>query len=321
MGRSGLWNAEELVTSKGDTLVAAGSKSLERLAVGADNEVLTADSAQSGGVKWAANGGGAPTDADYLVGTANGGLSAEIVVGTSPGGELGGSWASPTVDGTHSGSAHHAESHAHSSHTGTDVVEDKVTTKGDLVVATAADTLARLGVGANDQVLTADSAQSTGMKWAAAGGSGGALTREGGNTTEATTTSSTFVDLLTVSSLNIAVGAQVWVRAALRKTGGVGTDVWAAVKLNTTVVAPGALKWNSTDNVGSAPWHCHFVYGVASYLQAGHWQAIETATIRSEGFDTDMPTATLTDVTIRGKTGSSATMGADEMHVYTLAVS
>ena len=42
--------------------------------------------------------GGAPADADFLVGTANGGLSAEIVVGTSPGGELGGTWASPTVD-------------------------------------------------------------------------------------------------------------------------------------------------------------------------------------------------------------------------------
>jgi hypothetical protein len=57
-------------------------------------------------------GGGAPTTADYLVGTAQGGLSAEIVVGTTPGGELGGTWASPTVDSTHSGSAHHTESHA-----------------------------------------------------------------------------------------------------------------------------------------------------------------------------------------------------------------
>jgi hypothetical protein len=51
-------------------------------------------------------GGGAPTTVDYLVGTAQAGLSAEIVVGTTPGGELGGTWASPTVDATHSGSAH-----------------------------------------------------------------------------------------------------------------------------------------------------------------------------------------------------------------------
>jgi hypothetical protein len=48
----------------------------------------------------------APAGADYLVGTAHAGLSGEIVVGTAPGGELGGTWASPTVDATHSGSSH-----------------------------------------------------------------------------------------------------------------------------------------------------------------------------------------------------------------------
>ena len=57
---------------------------------------------------WQAVSGSGVTDADFLVGTAHGGLSAEIVVGTAPGGELGGTWASPTVDATHSGSAHSA---------------------------------------------------------------------------------------------------------------------------------------------------------------------------------------------------------------------
>jgi hypothetical protein len=50
--------------------------------------------------------GVAPVDVDYLVGTASATLTNEIVVGTTPGGELGGTWASPTVDATHSGSAH-----------------------------------------------------------------------------------------------------------------------------------------------------------------------------------------------------------------------
>lgn len=69
------------------------------------------------GINWATvlSGGtsyAAPAGADYLVGTSQGGLSAEIVVGTAPGGELGGTWASPTVAATHSGSVHHAQSHA-----------------------------------------------------------------------------------------------------------------------------------------------------------------------------------------------------------------
>ena len=45
-------------------------------------------------------------DINFLVGTATGHTGAEIVVGTTPGGELGGTWAAPTVDATHSGSAH-----------------------------------------------------------------------------------------------------------------------------------------------------------------------------------------------------------------------
>jgi hypothetical protein len=41
-----------------------------------------------------------------------------------------------------------------------------VDAKGDLIAATAADSVSRLAVGSNDQVLTADSSTATGLKWA-----------------------------------------------------------------------------------------------------------------------------------------------------------
>lgn len=46
------------------------------------------------------------------------------------------------------------------------VDKSTVTTKGDILAATASATVARLGVGSNGQVLTADSLQTTGVKWA-----------------------------------------------------------------------------------------------------------------------------------------------------------
>jgi hypothetical protein len=53
-----------------------------------------------------------------------------------------------------------------------------VDAKGDLISATAADTPARLAVGTNGQVLTADSAEATGLKWATASSGGMTLISE-----------------------------------------------------------------------------------------------------------------------------------------------
>lgn len=74
---------------------------------------------QAGGTVWTlleTGGAGAPTGADYLTGSSQGSLSNEIVVGPTPGGDLGGTWASPQVDAVHSGSPHHDEGHTLASH-------------------------------------------------------------------------------------------------------------------------------------------------------------------------------------------------------------
>jgi hypothetical protein len=83
------------------------------------------------------------------------------------------------------------------------ILLNPLTTKGDLIVGGASGVLSRLAVGADTDVLTADSSQTLGVKWAAAGGGSNPLLAtkvwHGGT---ASTSSATFVD---VDATNAAV--------------------------------------------------------------------------------------------------------------------
>jgi len=68
-----------------------------------------------------------------------------------------------------------------------------VDAKGDLISATAADTPARLAVGANGTVLTADSAEATGLKWATPASGGGYTQLATSTPSSATTVSFTSI--------------------------------------------------------------------------------------------------------------------------------
>jgi hypothetical protein len=58
---------------------------------------------------------------------------------------------------------------------GAAIAKSLVDAKGDIIAATADNTVDRLAVGANDTILTADSSTATGLKWAAPAGGGKVL--------------------------------------------------------------------------------------------------------------------------------------------------
>ena len=85
-----------------------------------------------------------------------------------------------------------------------------LTTKGDIYAASATSTPARLGVGTNGQILTADSTAATGVKWATATA---AAPASGANysSPDQNTTSTSYVDLATVNSVTVTTGTKVLV--------------------------------------------------------------------------------------------------------------
>jgi len=176
------------LTTKGDIYGATGAGVLARVGVSGNNGwVLTEDSSQAAGFKWAVSSGGgggvwggitgtlssqtdlqsaldlkAPLANPTFTGTITTPLVVSKAVVTNGSGALTASGASATQVGYLSNISQDVQTSLDSK---TD--EAVLTTKGDLYVATGSATVARQAVGSNGQMLIADSTQTNGVRWAA----------------------------------------------------------------------------------------------------------------------------------------------------------
>ncbi len=222
--------AKSLYSAKGSILAATAASTPANLAVGTNNYILTADSAQSAGIKWAdptatlmaralltakgdiiaATASATPTN--LAVGTNGFILMADSVQAT------GIKWTDPTA---------------------TLVAKSLYSAKGSILAATAASTPSNLGVGSDGFALVADSAQAAGVKWGQISGSGLA-TGAVGNTNMANMADATVKGRVAGSGTGAPVDVSAFDLVGIVKTqdgAGSGLDADLLDGLNSTAFA------------------------------------------------------------------------------------
>ena len=144
------------------------------------------------------------------------------------------------------------------------VAKSIVDAKGDLIAATAADTVARLAVGTNGQVLTADSAEPTGLKWST--GAAGALALIHTETLSGVSAvnidskfTSTYVNYLVVANIEQSTNNSMTVqyRAA-------GSTISSGYKTTFWYTEYTSNAWNVTSSASAAQ-----IYSVSSSTDRG----------------------------------------------------
>lgn len=226
------------LTAKGDLYAATASATVTRQPVGSDGQVLRADSGQATGMAWdtldAADVGAAATSHNHA--------ATDITSATLAVDRGGTGIASYTTNNYIRASASTTLEQRTPSQVLADIAavgHSVADAKGDLLVASAADTFTRLPVGSNGQVLTADSAESTGVKWAAAGGGTSIVGRRAYITTGDTTLPNTSGAWAAISgyelSIPAAVGDYVELQVSLMFDPGTNGFLDVAIIVSTTL--------------------------------------------------------------------------------------
>lgn len=267
-GGSGSVATDTIWATKGDLAVATANDTAAILTAGSNGQVLSADSGEATGLKWVAAGGSGSLATDTLwaakgdvVGGTGNDTAAILSVGTN--GQV------LTADSTQATGLKWAS--AGSGSVATDTIFD---TKGDLPVGTGADTAAKLTVGTNGQVLTADSAQATGTKWATPTGTylGRQILTSGSGATYTPTSGATKLVIKIVGGGGGGGGANATTNASCGGGGGSGgylEKIITSISSPTYTVGAGGAAGDTSPGAGGTGGNTSFVNGGTTYTASG----------------------------------------------------
>lgn len=152
--------------------------------------------------------------------------------------------------------------------------------KGDLLAGTGADAFAKLTVGTNNTVLTADSSTATGLKWASP-----ALTLVKSQTIGTTVSSVTVTDAFSSTYDNYAIwinldtasaGSEIYLTLGATTSGYVGSFIYMAPNSNT-------VNGSSNSNNSSVLCNYYSTDGGSSQIFIGNPNKAKKTTIFSNG--------------------------------------
>lgn len=166
--------ANALVDAKGDIISATADNTPVRLPVGTNNQYLMANSATSTGLEW-----------DTITSADIGAVPTTRTISTTNGLQGGGDLSADRTFSPVYGTVVNTVAQGNDTRIVNAIQSTIVDVKGDIIAASAADTVVRVPVGTDNQVLTADSTQAAGVRWAT--NAGGDVTGPGSATDNAFT--------------------------------------------------------------------------------------------------------------------------------------
>ena len=142
---------------------------------------------------------------------------------------------------------------------GNAIQKSTIDAKGDLLVGTADNTVGRLAVGTNNYVLTADSNETSGLKWAAAAGGGKVLQIvQATRSTQLDVTGTSYADVLSATITPSSASSSVLVifsngQRTIPSSASSAQGIWNLVRASTSIVVDlraTGFNWNDVGNYG-----------------------------------------------------------------------